>query len=110
MFRHATALFALLTATALLISGMTGCQQEEPTETSDTPAETANANYVNTYCPIMQQNKISGDVPDSLVTEFKGRKVAFCCAGCPAAWDELSEQEKIAKLQDVGVDPSELQN
>jgi hypothetical protein len=110
MFRHAIALVALLTATALLVSGLTGCQEEESAETTDRPDASAETAYVNNYCPIMQQNKISGNVPDSLVTEFKGQKVAFCCAGCPAAWEELSEQEKIAKLQAVGVDLSELQN
>ena len=29
---------------------------------------------------------------------YKGHRVAFCCAGCPAMWDKLSDAEKKAKL------------
>jgi len=41
------------------------------------------------------------NVSDSLTRTHKGNKVAFCCAGCPATWDKLSDAEKDAKLAKV---------
>jgi len=38
---------------------------------------------------------------ENLVREFQGQKVAFCCGGCPAAWDRLSDSEKQQKLSNV---------
>ena len=40
-------------------------------------------------------------VPESLTREYKGQKVALCCAGCPSEWDKLSDAEKDAKLAKV---------
>jgi hypothetical protein len=40
-------------------------------------------------------------VPESLTRTYKGRNVAFCCAGCPTAWDKLSDTDKDAKLAKV---------
>jgi hypothetical protein len=56
------------------------------------------AGVVNTHCPIMGTKLDPEKVPANLTREFEGKKVGFCCGGCPAAWDALSEQEKQAKL------------
>ena len=53
--------------------------------------------FANTVCPIMG-SKVPAKVPASLVREFKGQKVAFCCAGCPDQWDKLSNTQKQSKL------------
>jgi hypothetical protein len=37
-------------------------------------------------------------VTKELTRDYKGQKVGFCCAGCPAAWDKLPDSEKDAKL------------
>jgi len=37
-------------------------------------------------------------VPPSLVVDFEGQKVGFCCAMCPPQWRALSDDEKRAKL------------
>ncbi len=57
------------------------------------------AGVVNAVCPIMGNKIDPAKVPDSLIREYKGQKVGFCCAGCPVAWDKLSDAEKDAKLQ-----------
>lgn len=54
--------------------------------------------FINTTCPIMGSPINSAKVSSSLVREFKGQKVAFCCPGCPAQWDKLSDAQKQAKL------------
>lgn len=50
---------------------------------------------VNTRCPIM-----GGKVNPAVSTRTQdGRKVGFCCRGCPPAWDKLTDEQKKAKLQ-----------
>ena len=33
-------------------------------------------------------------VPPNLVREFGGKKIGFCCAGCPPKWDALADEKK----------------
>ena len=54
--------------------------------------------FANTKCPIMGSPINPEKVSDDLVRDFKGQKVAFCCGGCPATWDKLSDAEKESKL------------
>ena len=57
--------------------------------------------FVNNRCPIMGSPINPENVSATLMREYKGQKVAFCCGGCPEAWDKLSEAEKEAKLAKV---------
>lgn len=59
------------------------------------------ADFVNVRCPIRNMPIDLAKVPGSLTREYKGKKVAFCCANCPVAWDKLSDAEKGAKLAKV---------
>jgi hypothetical protein len=54
--------------------------------------------FANTNCPIMGTPIQATSVPPSLIRILDGQKVAFCCPGCPGAWDRLSPTEKAAKL------------
>ena len=67
------------------------------------PAPQAAAGTVNDRCPIMGGKIDPANVPDALTREFKGQKVGFCCGGCPAAWDKLSDAQKQAKLDKVKI-------
>jgi Cu(I)/Ag(I) efflux system membrane fusion protein len=62
------------------------------------PPEADAAAVVNVRCPIMDTPIDPADVPEDLVRVWKGRRIGFCCAGCPEMWDELDEAEKQAKL------------
>jgi hypothetical protein len=55
--------------------------------------------FVNNQCPIMGSPINAEKVAASLVRNYQGQRVAFCCAGCPAAWDQLSDADKAAKLK-----------
>jgi len=55
----------------------------------------------NDRCPIMGSRIDPSAVTENLIREWKGKRIGFCCAGCPDTWDKLSEQEKEAKLQAV---------
>ena len=80
----------VLVACSLAMLG--GCKKEPAPVEGDVVA------YANTKCPIMGNIIDPEKVTADLQTEFKGEKVAFCCAACPAQWDELSDEEKAAKL------------
>lgn len=54
--------------------------------------------FANTVCPIMGSKFDASKLPASLIREFNGQKVGFCCAGCPAQWDKLSKAQKQSKL------------
>ncbi|MCE5327808.1 MAG: hypothetical protein LLG01_15485 [Planctomycetaceae bacterium] len=55
--------------------------------------------FVNERCPIMGSTIDPDKVPASLVRDYKGKKVAFCCGGCPGQWDKLSDVQKDEKLR-----------
>ena len=86
---------------AVVIAGtfvLVGCDEKEKTTTD----EAVQVEFVNDHCPIMTGSEIKPDsVPDNLIRDFNGKKVAFCCGGCPEAWDNLSDAEKVAKLAAV---------
>jgi len=53
---------------------------------------------VNAVCPMMGGKFNPNKVASKLVREHNGRKVGFCCAGCPEKWDKLSAAKKGQKL------------
>jgi len=74
-----------------------GCKKEEPATVGGN-VETPKVTYANTKCPIMGNVIDPEKVTADLVRDFKGQKVAFCCADCPPKWDELSDEDKAKKL------------
>ena len=87
-----------LVAIVLVVSALgalvVGCKDDKPAQTPGTGAPV----FANTHCPIMGTAIVPEKVPASLIRQYKGQKVAFCCAGCPAAWDALTDEQKDAKL------------
>ena len=62
--------------------------------------------FANVRCPIMVGSRINPDkVAKNLIRDYKGQKIAFCCGGCPATWDKLTDMEKNAKLAKVKPKP-----
>ena len=57
--------------------------------------------FANVRCPIMGSPINPDKVTKDLIRDYKGAKIAFCCAGCPAAWDKFSDTTKAAKLAKV---------
>lgn len=88
-------ILALMVVVGFGLVVFAGCSKDKPAVQS-TPAQTAQ--FVNAKCPIMGNVINPEKVTADLIKEFKGQKVAFCCAGCPDKWDALSDEEKAAKL------------
>lgn len=84
------------------MSGQSSCQTRDKTQTQ-APSGLAAEGVVNDRCPIMGGKIDPAKVPAALTREFNGHKVGFCCGGCPAAWDKLSDTEKQAKLDKVKI-------
>jgi len=56
---------------------------------------------INTKCPLMGGAVDPKKVAPALYRRHKDKGVGFCCPGCPAAWDKLTNAEKQAKLKAV---------
>ena len=92
---------AVVCCLCLLMVLAVGCK-EEPRKAGPTPTPAAAPVFANAHCPIMTGSAIDpAKVTADLTRTHKGKKVAFCCAGCPAAWDKLTDAEKDAKLAAV---------
>ncbi len=63
-----------------------------------TMSEMGKGKFVNTRCPILGTKLEADKVPQNLTRMHMGKKVGFCCAGCPEQWDKLSAEEKAGKL------------
>ena len=61
--------------------------------------------FANVRCPIMGLPINPDKVAKNLIRDYKNQKIAFCCAGCPATWDKLTDAEKDSKLAKVKPKP-----
>jgi len=68
-----------------------GCKKSEPAAPPESE-EVASAEIEQTICPVMK-----GAINKNLFTEYKGKKVYFCCAGCKGKFEKEPEKY-IAKL------------
>jgi hypothetical protein len=62
------------------------------------PSATHVSKPVNALCPIMGGKVDPDKTPAELTRQFQGQTVGFCCGGCPASWDRLTDEQKAAKL------------
>ena len=65
--------------------------------TDDHADDMAGMATVNATCPVMPENEVDPEV----TREFMGKTVGFCCKKCVGKWDEMSDQDKQAKLEAV---------
>ena len=82
----------------LITVSLTGCKKEEETTQTTETTEVEQAIVAVTdvieqkTCPIMD-----APINKDLFTEYKGKKVYFCCPGCKEKFEEAPEQY-LAKL------------
>jgi YHS domain-containing protein len=100
-------MFMLISLLLVGLIMLNGCKKSEPAPT-ETPAETMQgqehaamvdeaaeavaAAIEQTTCPIMDS-----PINKALFTEYKGKKVYFCCSGCKEKFEQEPEKY-IAKL------------
>ena len=78
----------LLLASLLLVGliMLNGCKKSEPAAPAETK-EVAAAAIEQTVCPVM-----GGAINKSMFTEYKGKKVYFCCPGCKEKFEKEPEK------------------
>ena len=90
-------LLLLVTLTLSMLS-LTGCKKKsEPAVPATPPAEVKQvvskaAETEQTICPVM-----GGTINKDLYTEYKGKKVYFCCPGCKETF-EKDPEKYLSKL------------
>ena len=75
--------------TGVLLIGLivlNGCKKTEPSETAKTETVAAEA-IVQTMCPME-----GTPIDKNFYTEYKGKKVYFCCADCIAKFEKEPEK------------------
>ena len=104
--RFCTVALALGVAGALVLAGATviGCDKPQEStrgvgDSHDDHDAGEKVAVMKSKCPIMSDNAVDPKgVSANLVRTFKGKKVGFCCGGCPAAWDKLTGDQRNEKL------------
>ena len=67
------------------------------TPAATAPETTAPADHAQTTCPVM-----GGKINKAIFADYQGKRVYFCCAGCPAEFQK--DPAKYVKiLEDQGV-------
>jgi len=84
----------LLTTVVVIGLGLTACKKkEQPAPATPKAAASAAAEVEQTTCAVMDGMKIDKNV----FTEYKGKKIYFCCTDCKAKF-EADPEKYIAKL------------
>ncbi len=74
----------LISLSLTVVVGLTGCKKKtEPTETKVVSSEVTKQKL----CPVM-----GIPINASLYTEYKGKKVYFCCPGCKDTFEKEPEK------------------
>jgi len=84
----------ILPATVILVAGLAlgACESMQGADSSS-PAAAA-AGTINDRCPIAGQPvDLAADT-----AEWQGGTVGFCCNGCAARWDDMSDDERAARI------------
>jgi RND family efflux transporter MFP subunit len=90
-----------------MTSGTPAASAAAPSVAASSAVPAGEFPFINRRCPIMGTTIDPAQVTPALTRDYKGHKVAFCCAGCPDQWDKLTDAERDEKLIKAGV-PAEL--
>lgn len=92
--RKIQAKIVLILAGGLLVGLVlvSGCEKESEPAAPPETKEVASAVGEQTTCPVM-----AGAINKTMFTEYKGKKVYFCCPGCKEKFEKEPEKY-IAKL------------
>lgn len=81
---------------ALLLIALQGCRKKSQPVPAPPAKEIAPASVEQTICPVM-----GGAIDKNIFTEYKGKKVYFCCLGCKDTFEKEPEKylDKLPQFQ-----------
>ena len=88
---HFSAIGKLLTSLLFVVavtSSAYAAGDHDHSHDHDAVAEAAQAPIANTYCPVMPDMQTNPDI----FTDYKGKRVHFCCNNCKAAFGKEPEK------------------
>ncbi len=92
---------SLLASMAVLTLGLAACANSKTATADSTNTTKAAANasmgVVNARCPM----RPDCETPPTVVNEWNGKQVGFCCKGCIASWNKLDDATKAERLSKV---------
>ncbi len=80
-------IFILAILLLIGLFALTGCKKKSEPAAQSEFERVASAEIQQTTCPVME-----GPINKDLFTEYKGKKVYFCCAGCKEAFEKEPEK------------------
>jgi hypothetical protein len=72
-----------------------------PRNESEGGVKTEQLALVNSRCPMTGNAINANDISRDMTANFDGQTVGFCCAQCVSEWEQLSDEEKQDRLDDV---------
>ena len=85
-------LFLLAVTLVLTVNFLSGCKKKTESSETTTAKEVAPEEIEQKLCPVME-----AAINKDLYTEYKGKKVYFCCPGCKEKF-EKEPGKYISKL------------
>ena len=79
--------FTLISLLLIGLVGVTGCKKKSEPSAPAEAEKAVSATIQQTTCPIM-----GGAINKDIFTEYKGKKVYFCCAGCKEKFEKEPEK------------------
>jgi hypothetical protein len=94
MRRHAAILSCFIIAAFSAGCQSSGHAAGEESEAYCKSVKPGEVTTVNHYCAVMTNDPVD----PSLVHEWNGQKVGFCCKGCIPRWEKMTDEQKSANL------------
>ena len=69
-----------------------GCKSGD--KDSDMSTTQPSMGMINDSCPMMADHPAK----DTVTVSYEGSTIGFCCEGCVAGWNDLSDAEKAEKV------------
>ena len=89
--------FCTFAVCAMLVVSVVGCSSESaPVVQVSAPAIADDIVLPNTHCPVM-----GGEIDEATSVEWGDQKVYFCCPPCVDEWNEMTDEERNAKLREI---------
>ncbi|MFN9992294.1 MAG: hypothetical protein ACK54H_03025 [Phycisphaerales bacterium] len=85
---------SIIAATAML-SACASKQTPEEYEQQCLEPKPGTIESVNTMCVVVPTHPVD---PGTKCSEFNGKKIGFCCAGCIGKWEAMNAEQKQAAL------------